>query len=232
VIDLIKIAFVPAILSCCAALLITVANLKLRDRIDDHQFVTFNESLRRIMPSGAAILERKIVASPENDSPVYWIGIAENDTVYAFRVAVYGYAGMINYLVCTTVDGVINGLTVLEQHETPGHGGRVQEILPNRSFASGRQKPDTTNEPWFCEQFKGISIKQPITIEKAFGEWHHLDEKRRRELFEKNGITAITGSTVSARAMINGLCTKVREYLYVIRRNGDVKKRIATWHNH
>ena len=70
---------------------------------------------------------------------------------------------------------------------------------------------------WFSDQFMGISINKPIAIEKTVGEWHGLSDKERLSLIEKNGITAITGSTISTRAVTNGLTAKAQLYLKAIR---------------
>lgn len=208
---------VLTLISCVAALLIAFTNAKTKDRIARQRVVVQQEALLQIMPAGVTVAENKAPLSSANDTLTYWTGVAGSDTVYAFKVATRGYSSTINYMICTTAEGVITGMAVMEQNETPGLGARVQEVLSKRLIWNGLGGPKEKTASWFSEQFKGISINQPIAIDKTAGEWHGLDEKGRRRLKDKNGITAITGSTISTRAITNGLSTRAKTYLKAIR---------------
>ena len=56
-------------------------------------------------------------------------------------------------------------------------------------------------EPWFQEQFRGIDLNKKINIMKK-GQW---TKELSNELLSKNAITAITGATVTSKAIANGL---------------------------
>jgi len=217
VIDLIRLSFVLTLIACAAALLIAMTNAKTADRIALQQSAAEQQALRQIMPEGVAITAKQLQLPSENTTLEYWIGGTTDDTVYAFKIENRGYSSTITYLVCTSKDGVISGMAVLEQSETPGLGSRVQETLSKKYIWNGLLGPKEQTSPWFSDQFVGISINKPIAIEKTVGEWHGLSDKERLSLIEKNGITAITGSTISTRAVTNGLTAKAQRYLKAIR---------------
>ena len=214
---MIKMIVVLTVISCVAALLLAVTNVKTKDLIADQQQAAQQEALKRIMPEGVTIVENTVPLPPANESLIYWTGTSESDTVYAFKISSRGYSSVINYMVSITAKGIISGMAVLEQNETPGLGSRIQEVLSNRYIWNGLFGPEEKSAPWFSEQFKGISINRQISIERSMGEWHGLDEKGRKSLKEENGITAITGSTISTRAVTNALTTKAQAYLKAIR---------------
>lgn len=214
---MIRLSIVLTVIACGAALLIAVTNMKTEERIALQQSATQQEALERIMPEGVTITETKMLLPSENDSVAYWTGTNETDTVFAFKIGSRGYSSVINYLVCTTPDGLITGMAILEQSETPGLGSRVQETISKKYIWNGFGGPEEKTAPWFSEQFKGISISQPVAIEKTMGEWHLLTNTQRQSLKERNSITAITGSTISTRAVTSGLTATARVYLQTIR---------------
>ncbi len=214
---MLRLSVVLTVISCAAALLIAVTNMKTTERIAEQQSAAQKEALERIMPRGVTIAEQKLLPPSSEDSVAYWTGISETDTVYAFKVGSRGYSSVISYLVCTTPEGGITGMTILDQSETPGLGSRVQETISKKYIWNGFGGAKETTAPWFSEQFKGLSITRPVAIEKTMGEWHQLTDKQRTELKEKNGITAITGSTISTRAVTTGLGTQAKAYLKAIR---------------
>jgi electron transport complex protein RnfG len=216
-IDIVKMIIVLTLISCAAALLIAFANLKTAERIAGQQAAAQEAALKRIIPSGAVITEYKLALSSVNDSLRFWVASVAADTFYAFQVGSKGYSSTINYLVCVDTAGIISGMTVLDQNETPGLGTRVQEVLLKRYFWNGFIGPRERTVPWFTEQFKGVSVNQSISIEKKIGEWHSLNDNARTALKNKNGITGITGSTISTRAITNGLNNKAKSYLKAIR---------------
>lgn len=217
-IDIIRLTVVLTFISCGAALLIAVTNVKTRDRIEHQQMKVQNEALKKIMPDGVAISEKKFVL-PTNDTLPYWTGVLGDDTVFTLKVGNRGYSSQIYFLVCTSTEGKILGMTILEQHETPGLGAREQEKLSKKYIWNSLFGAAEQIDPWFSEQFEGVSINRPILIERTIGEWHSLNNEERSDLLDRNGITAITGSTISTRAITEGLNNKAKSYLKAIRGN-------------
>lgn len=211
--DIIKLTLSLTLIACAAALLIAITNSKTKDRIADQQSQTQDEALARIMPAGASITENTFFNVKSGDTLSYWIGCGSEDTTYAFKVATRGYSSTLTCLVATNKAGIIAGLTIMDQSETPGLGSRVQEKLSKKYLWNGLFGPKEDTAPWFTEQFKSVSLVKPITIEKSQGEWHQLTDAAKKILQEKNAVTAITGSTISTRAVTSGLTTTALEYL-------------------
>jgi electron transport complex protein RnfG len=167
------------------------------------------------MPAEASIEERKGEAIGTPDQ--YWVTIDSPDSIFAFKVTSRGYADNIKYLVSVNTAGMIIGMTVLEQAETPGLGSRVQEVISNKYIWNGLFSKKEAGLSWFTEQYRGINILRPIGINKSVGEWHKLNDSDRQKLISENSITAITGSTISTRAVTQGLESKARDYLNALR---------------
>ena len=212
-IDIIKLSVVLTVISVIAALAIAATNVKTRDLILEQQRLAESNALQQIMPEGVKITEK----SGQGQEPQqYWVGTYGDETLYAFKIASRGYSSDINYFVSVTPEGIIKGMAVLEQGETPGLGSRVQEVISKKYVWNGLFGKKEAGSHWFTEQFSGINISQEINIDKSNGEWHKLDESQRQKLQSSNAITAITGSTISTRAVTRGLQTQARAYLNAI----------------
>jgi Na+-translocating ferredoxin:NAD+ oxidoreductase RnfG subunit len=82
---------------------------------------------------------------------------------------------------------------VLSQNETPGLGTRIVEIQQKETIwdvAFKGAKPDPSLRPWFQVQFDGKSI-------------HSLD----------SDVQAISGATITSRAVIESIRDRGREIL-------------------
>jgi len=212
---MIRMTVVLTLITCAAALLIAFTNVKTKDKIAGQQAAAQAAALQQILPEGATVTPATV--QTDDGTVNYWSVTAGNETYYAFRVGSRGYSSTISSLVCVDTVGIVVGMVVLEQSETPGLGTRVQEVLSKKYFWNGLIGPKEQAAPWFTEQFKGISIEKPIGIEKTKGEWHALSEPDRASLKEKNTITAITGSTISTRAVIKGISGKALQYFQAVR---------------
>jgi Na+-translocating ferredoxin:NAD+ oxidoreductase subunit G len=217
VIDMLRMTIVLTVISCAAALLIVFTNTKTADRIAGQKTAAQQAALQRVVPSGAVITEHWRIEPSTGDSLHFWMATAGADTLYAFQLGSRGYSSSIHFLVCVDCAGIIHGVTILDQNETPGLGTRMQEVQSQRYFWSGFNRSHEYTTPWFTEQFKGISINQKIIIEKNRGEWHSLTATARAALTKNNEVTAITGSTISTRAVTNGLNNTAKLYLKTIR---------------
>ncbi len=213
--DIFRLTTVLVVISVIAAALLAFTFSKTRGAIEQQQERTQQEALADVLPQGSSVLGYR---GTGNQPSQYWVGIIEEDTVgYAFQISNRGYSGEITAMVGVRPDGTIIGLTILQQSETPGLGTRVQETVSQRSIWTGLFRPAEMLKPWFTEQFEGISILKPIGIDKSRGEWHALDEQTRQELGKKNNISAITGATISTRAVSTGLESQAAAYFRAIR---------------
>lgn len=119
-----------------------------------------------------------VPCGPEGEA-LYYIGYAHKETTdlvgYAFLAKSTGYSSDIETMVGVDTSGVITGIRILSQEETPGLGSRIIEVR------SGEE------EPWFQCQFRGKKANQ-VAVEKDRGE-----------------INSITGATISSRAVANSI---------------------------
>jgi electron transport complex protein RnfG len=134
----------------------------------------------------------------EGDSVGYYKGYESKDRKsvvgYACIAEGKGYSSMVKTMVGITRDGVITGLKILSQKETPGLGARIEEVESRKSLRdifrkrSGGEKEKVEEKPWFQAQFVG---KKPedLYIEK---------------------MDAITGATISSVAVIDSVREKVK----------------------
>jgi len=208
--DIIKLTVVLVVVSVVAGLAIGITNKQTITKIELQNKLAEELALKIVFPEGVTI-ER---CEPSGDLPgPYWVGKKENATIgYAIKGIGRGYSSDINFIAGMEPDGRILGLTILSQTETPGLGTRVQEVLSKKYFWNGLFSKKEADFPWFCKQFKGIDVTRDIKIDKT-SEWHLKSSEQKKALLDENGISAITGSTISTRAVSSGI--KKYAYLYL-----------------
>lgn len=120
---------------------------------------------------------------------IYRATDAGDITGYAVRVQTQGYGGTITMLVGVSPDlETIRGVEFVEQVETPGLGGRI-------------------TEPEFRRQFADLDADEPIT--------YVLNVEPDRE---ENEVQAISGATITSRAVVRGINATLEPALETIRR--------------
>ncbi len=111
------------------------------------------------------------------DSFTYWKAFDENGNLigYAGVALGKGYSSTIETVSGFDKDFKVSGLKVTFQQETPGLGTKVQEIKSGES------------DPWFLRQFKGKLASALAVVQ------------------DRGDIDAITGATISSRALSNSV---------------------------
>ena len=100
-----------------------------------------------------------------------------------------GYSSNLKVMAGVKKDFTIQGIKVLYQKETPGLGDKVDEILSKKTWGTiitGTSPDEKDPRPWFQVQFDGK--KTPVKVGKDGGK-----------------IEAITGATISSRAVCNAV---------------------------
>jgi electron transport complex protein RnfG len=127
---------------------------------------------------------------------------------YAFITRSPGYADDIESMVGVDEKGVILGLSIINQSETPGLGARSIEVANRetiwdhiRGGIPDRDHYDETRMPWFQNQFKGLKAGERIRLLRL-GVWN---PNIRTALVEKNAISALTGATITSSAVVRGI---------------------------
>ncbi len=208
------------IIATLAAFAIAVINGKTMPIIDEINREKVNIGLNTLFPEESVapdsmIITKRIMPLQGDDSLEFWTastefyvyettpadGPTKVDTTlgYAFEASAVGYSSTIKYLIGVSVDGEIIGLQILSQGETPGLGSRCLEQVTESTLWNGLFKKREVVEPWFQTQFKGLSVKG-LWI-SADGEWKTLSAEQKEELKNTNGITAITGATITTKAI-------------------------------
>ncbi len=98
-----------------------------------------------------------------------------------------GYGGDINLLVGLDTNEKITGVKVLEHKETPGLGSQISDLKYGQT------------EPAFLSQFKDKIVEDIVLVK---GE-------------TEDNIQAITGATISSRAVVDGVRQGVEEFLKI-----------------
>ncbi len=179
------------VICVAATALLASTNAFTRERIAAQTRQELEDSLKEVMSDG------------KDFQPV----IIENETAYykvfddsgkrigaAFLASAKGYSSEIKTIAGIAADGKITTIKVMSQAETPGLGSRITEIagtLTVFDFFKGKKR-DASLQPWFQAQFNGKDIRK-------------LDE-----------IKAITGATISSKAVIDSVKQKadrIREYI-------------------
>lgn len=105
-----------------------------------------------------------------------------------------GYGGDITFSMGVTDKGVMNGYSITEIHETAGLGMKA---------ASDDQKSDKD----FCDQFKGLKVGK-LEVVKGTGK-------------KKTDIDAMSGATITSRAMTGGVNAGFEYYKSKLVSGGD-----------
>lgn len=213
--DIIKLTAVLTIISVAAALIIALAYVKTKGTIEEGQKKEVETALNTVIPPGSVLTEK--TGDGSLTPAQYWVASKGDDQFFIFKISSTGYSSDIIYLVSVDTEGLIYGMTIMQQAETPGLGSRVQEVISKEYIWNGLFSKAEKGNSWFTEQFSGLNINNEIGIDKSMGEWHKLQDKSKDALRAKNSITAITGSTISTRAVTRGLEVKARGYLKAIR---------------
>ena len=157
---------------------------------------TLRASLSEALPQAAAFSEEKLAKGPGGKEIRYYEGRSGSGELVGYAVLgeKTGYQSLIRVLVGVNPRGVIQAVKVLQQAETPGLGTKVDEIAINETIweriarlLSGEKKEEAPQRPWFQEQFDGLTTGELTVIKPPYG--------------GKKGIHAITGATITSRAV-------------------------------
>ena len=216
--DILRLTVSLVVIALASGLAVGITYNRTAEKIEEQKALALQEARQAVLPAGLEVEER----SGSRELPgTYWAAVKDgNDVAYAFEGGERGYGGEIRVVVGVDTGGVVLGVSVLDQKETPGLGTRVAEVVSRRYIWNGFGGPPDTSEPWFTEQFEGIDIDERVTIDKS-GEWHALSEEQREVLEERAAVSAITGATISTRAVVQTINEVVFPWLRALREGSD-----------
>ncbi|MDO8970039.1 MAG: FMN-binding protein, partial [Saprospiraceae bacterium] len=123
----------------------------------------------------------------KEDGALYYEAFNESDTLlgWCLPLSGKGYGGSIRLLAGVDRQGGITGIKVLEHAETPGLGSKINEVEYKQT------------EPKFLQQFIGKKANALVLVKGATAD----------------GIQAITGATISSRAVVTAVHSGVEAFL-------------------
>jgi electron transport complex protein RnfG len=140
-------------------------------------------------------------------------GGRETVRAYAFETSKAGYSGQVRSMVSVDEAGKIIALTVIQQSNTGARravkrGGKQRNVPAAYTNMRNGARP-APSAPWFEQQFSGLDTAKPIAISKK-GEWRADNEALRQGLLGENAVSAITGATITTRAVRDSVEEGVR----------------------
>lgn len=174
-----------------------------RGRIASKKEKAFQAALNSVFPEADAFhdLAADTAWSGEGVGRVF-----SKDTAVGFLIVAekQGYASIIKVLVGVEPDFSIKAIRILDQTETPGLGERTKEVKSDRTVwqavgevvgITEKGQGEADDAPWFQKQFKGLTLAEIIIVKDP----------------NAKGIQAITGATVTSRAVTEAVKAAVGE---------------------
>ncbi len=151
-------------------------------------------ALRWVIPNAA---DFKSVKSSQTNRTLFFKALDTNKELigYAAEAAASGYAGPVKVMVGVNTNYEILGTKVLSHNETPGLGDKIEEILSKKTWQTviTNTSPDESKlRPYFQVQF--LNQTYPVKLKRNGGT-----------------IEAITGATISSRAVVNAVNKVIEE---------------------
>ena len=174
-----------------SGLVLAATSVSLSPRIEENRIAALNASLASIFTDESTSVEDLDFEELDTDGPTIYRGATDDGRLlgYAIRVVTQGYGGGITMIVGVSPDlESILGIEIVEQLETPGLGGNI------------------TNEP-FKAQFTGLAADEPFSYVR------NVEPAR-----DENEIQAISGATITSRAIVSGMNATLGDALEIIRR--------------
>ncbi|MFP4112864.1 MAG: FMN-binding protein [Spirochaetota bacterium] len=189
-----KMIIVLTVVMILSGLVLAATFTGLSPLIEANRIAALNESLSAIFAEPGTDPSGLKFDELDSDGPTIYRGTTAAGELlgYAVRLQTQGYGGPIGLLVGLSTDlETIRGIEVVEQTETPGLGGNI------------------TNEP-FKQQFAGLSAEQAITYVK------NVEPNP-----DRNEVQAISGATITSRAVVSGINATLDEAIAIIERQAE-----------
>lgn len=190
--NIIKFTLVLFLVNLVAASILTGVYNVTKPKIEEQKKLLEKEALKEVMPEDVG---DRLEPVDEGGAFKYWKvfkGSGYSPKGYVFIAKKYGYSSIIETMVGMKADGTITGVRILSQNETPGLGAKIVEVVSDNTIAkalkgvfSKQKEPEKKLSPYFTSQFVGLNVK-------------------RAELADE-GIDAITGATISSRAVVDSI---------------------------
>jgi electron transport complex protein RnfG len=206
--DIVKATIIISVIGFISAFSLSFMKKITQDPIAKQEQEKKLAALALVLPGYTIQQEKKVTI--DNAPFTYWEASKEENRTtkkaWAFLAEQSGYSGIIQSVVGIDNQGIIIGFTILTQSETPGLGARCVETVSNQTFfdhffKGSQSNSDNVEVSWFQEQFIGLNANKPISLQKK-GDW---DSTMKDELLQYNAVTAITGATITTKAVTQSI---------------------------
>ncbi len=186
--DIIELVGALVLITVIAAVVLSNVYLLTRDKIAEVEHQRELNAMKTALPA-ATVFEQDTTG----DGFVYYRGFAGEEKSgepvgYVALALGKGYSSTIRTMVGVDPALAITGIKVASQQETPGLGTRIEQVRRGEE------------EPWFQSQFRGKTEKT-VKLLRGGG---------------PDGIEAITGATISSRAVTKSVRETVQRLDQVI----------------
>jgi len=205
--DIIKLTILLMVVCLLNGLALGLVYECTKGSIDRAAAKTLTESLKIVIPQADRFSEMKECPVPDGKPISYYDAYAKGGEVigYAILGERQGYQSVLKVLVGIDPNGVIQGIKVLQQAETPGLGARVDEVQTKETLWTRmadlfkkHNEVAENQQPWFQEQYRGLSANELVLLKAA--------QKGK-------GIHAITGATITSRALTQAVQDSIEAFL-------------------
>jgi electron transport complex protein RnfG len=205
--DIVKLTILLAVICLLNGLALGLVYEFTRGSIERAAAKTLTESLTVVVPQADRFSERKERPLPDGGKTAYYDAYAKNGEVIGYAVLGerQGYQSIIKVLVGIDHKGIIQGIKVLQQAETPGLGARIDEVQTKETIWTRladlfkKHGPVVEDrQPWFQEQYRGLSANELVLLKAT--------QKGK-------GIHAITGATITSRALTQAVRDSIEAFL-------------------
>lgn len=197
--DWIKFPLVLVVVAGISAVTLTGAKHLTDPHKDEIQAKNTEAALKVVMPDATSFKKR--TAKYEGRPVAYRVALRYGEPIgYIAEGSASGYSSILKVMVGVDAQFIIKGIKVLYQKETPGLGDKVEEIRSKRTWGTiimGDSPEEKGLRPWFQVQFDGM--RTPVKVKKNGGD-----------------IEAITGATISSRAVCKAVNIAVAELKAVV----------------
>jgi Na+-translocating ferredoxin:NAD+ oxidoreductase subunit G len=168
---------------------------------------TVAESLKLVVPQADRFSETRECSLAGGRAIAYREAYSRSGELIGYALASerQGYQSVLKVLVGINPQGVIQGVKVLEQAETPGLGSRIDELKVSETIWTcianlfKKKNAGAANQrPWFQEQYRGLTAGEITLLRPSQG---------------GKGIHALTGATITSRALTQAVRDSIEAFL-------------------
>ncbi len=207
--DTIKFVVTLVIVTVLSAGILSYVYIRVKGKIEIQKKASVENAIKFVFNDMAKKEEVK------NNNSHYWKCFDKDNKLLGYAVLCKkgGFSSIIQIIAGVKPDGAITRIKIISQQETPGLGAKMNQIRSNKyiwDFITGKKRVKISPIPYFQKQFFGKNYEDLIVVK-------HKPNKN-------NEIQALTGATISSKAVTNGIKKGIAAAFKIIKSNEEVSK--------